>query len=70
MLYKDQKPTQFPLSTLFCPYARELKCDNKILDRNGAPFHYYVGSHSIFRFVQGRTWLYMKLTLTDGAGPQ
>ena len=37
----------------------------------GAPFLYYVDSHSIFRFVQGRDSLWRKhYTLTDEADPQ
>ncbi len=37
----------------------------------GAPLLYYVDSHSIFRFVQGRDSLWRKhYTLTDGADPQ
>jgi len=37
----------------------------------GAPFLYYVDSHSIFRFVQGRDSLWRKHnTLTDEADPQ
>lgn len=37
----------------------------------GAPFLYYVDSHSIFRFVQGRDSLWRKhYTLTDDADPQ
>jgi len=37
----------------------------------GAPLLYYVDSHSIFRFVQGRDSLWRKHhTLTDEAGPQ
>jgi len=37
----------------------------------GAPFLYYVDSHSIFRFVQGRDSLWRKhYTLTDNADPQ
>lgn len=39
--------------------------------RHGAPFLYYVDSHSIFRFVQGRDSLWRKHhTLTDEADPQ
>jgi len=39
--------------------------------RYGAPFLYYVDSHSIFRFVQGRDSLWRKhYTLTDEADPQ
>ena len=39
--------------------------------RHGAPFLYYVDSHSIFRFVQGRDSLWRKhYTLTDEADPQ
>jgi hypothetical protein len=38
---------------------------------HGAPFLYYVDSHSIFRFVQGRDSLWRKHhTLTDEADPQ
>jgi hypothetical protein len=37
----------------------------------GSPFLYYVDSHSIFRFVQGRDSLWRKhYTLTDEADPQ
>ena len=37
----------------------------------GVPFLYYVDSHSIFRFVQGRDSLWRKhYTLTDEADPQ
>jgi len=37
----------------------------------GAPFLYYVDSHSIFRFVQGRDSVWRKhYTLTDEADPQ
>ena len=37
----------------------------------GAPFLYYVDSHSIFRFVQGRDSIWRKhYTLTDEADPQ
>jgi hypothetical protein len=37
----------------------------------GAPFLYYVDSHSVFRFVQGRDSLWRKhYTLTDEADPQ
>ena len=37
----------------------------------GAPFLYYVDSHSIFRFVQGRDSLWRKhYTLTDESDPQ
>jgi hypothetical protein len=39
--------------------------------KHGAPFLYYVDSHSIFRFVQGRDSLWRKhYTLTDEADPQ
>ncbi len=39
--------------------------------RYGAPFLYYVDSHCIFRFVQGRDSLWRKhYTLTDEADPQ
>ena len=39
--------------------------------KHGAPFLYYVDSHSIFRFVQGRDSLWRKhRTLTDEADPQ
>ena len=39
--------------------------------RYGAPFLYYVDSHSIFRFVQGRDSLWRKhYTVTDEADPQ
>jgi hypothetical protein len=38
---------------------------------HGAPFFYYVDSHSIFRFVQGRDSLWRKhYVLTDEADPQ
>ena len=39
--------------------------------KHGAPFLYYVDSHSIFRFVQGRDSLWRKHhTFTDEADPQ
>jgi hypothetical protein len=39
--------------------------------KHGTPFLYYVDSHSIFRFVQGRDSLWRKhYTLTDEADPQ
>ena len=39
--------------------------------KHGAPFLYYVDSHSIFRFVQGRDSLWRKhYALTDEADPQ
>jgi hypothetical protein len=42
-----------------------------IVLKYGAPFLYYVDSHSIFRFVQGRDSLWRKhYTLTDEADPQ
>jgi hypothetical protein len=39
--------------------------------KHGSPFLYYVDSHSIFRFVQGRDSLWRKhYTLTDESDPQ
>ena len=39
--------------------------------KHGAPFLYYVDSHSIFRFVQGRDSIWRKHNiLTDEADPQ
>jgi len=39
--------------------------------KHGSPFLYYVDSHSIFRFVQGRDSIWRKhYTLTDEADPQ
>jgi len=42
-----------------------------VILKYGSPFLYYVDSHSIFRFVQGRDSLWRKhYTLTDEADPQ
>jgi len=42
-----------------------------VILRYGLPYSYYVDSHSIFRFVQGRDSLWRKhLLLTDEAAPQ
>jgi len=42
-----------------------------VILKYGAPFLYYVDSHSIFRFVQGRDSVWRKhYTLTDEADPQ
>jgi hypothetical protein len=42
-----------------------------VILKYGAPFLYYVDSHSIFRFVQGRDSFWRKhYTLTDEADPQ
>ena len=42
-----------------------------VILKHGSPFLYYVDSHSIFRFVQGRDSVWRKhYTLTDEADPQ
>jgi len=51
-------------------WAHILALEAMIL-RHGLPFSYYVDSHSIFRFVQGRDSFWRKHhTLTDEAEPQ